>query len=89
LKGLALGKKTTSNWKVATEAILEQGWVNIETGGGADWNKEVASKLSAKSGKKVLFIGESPDYNKGEGTYRFALEAKNNKQAAILLDEQF
>jgi tRNA A37 threonylcarbamoyltransferase TsaD len=86
---LALGKKITHDWVEAKDALLEQGWVNIGTGGGLSWNLEVAKRLSESCNKKVLFIGPSPDYNDDNSIYRFSLEAKNNRQASALLESEY
>jgi hypothetical protein len=89
LKGFLEVKKIVDNWLVAEVELREHGYVDISTGGGDEWNNQVAERLSKDFGKKVLFTGPSPGYNVNGGVYRYTLVADNNKQAALLLSKEY
>jgi hypothetical protein len=79
-------KSFRTSWEDAKNDLLETGWTDIKSGGGDNWNQEIAERLTKDCKKKVLLLGESSDYT-NQGVYRFGLEAKNNRQAAILLSQ--
>lgn len=76
----------TNSWPQAVASILENGLANVQTSGGEVWNKSVATQLTEKSGKKVLYVGLSPDYNIVDNlVYKFVIEANTNREAVSLL----
>jgi hypothetical protein len=91
VKGLLEKEKinVVDSWPVAESELRTKGYVDISTGGGRDWNLQVAERLSKDFGKKVLFAGPSPGYNEDGGVYRYTAIADNNKQAALLLSKEY
>lgn len=78
----------TNNWGEADKRLRQYGFVDIRTGGGEEWNQNVASQLSARLKEVVVFTGKSPLYNE-EGIYRFTAKIENNKQASVLLSQEW
>lgn len=75
----------TTRWDEAENFLKKDGLVNITTGGGETWNREVAVRLSEMVGQPVILIGEHPER---KGTFQYSINLKSNQDAKILLAKE-
>lgn len=77
------------SYRSAVNELKEYGNVHIDTGGGEQWNHEVASRLTEEFGAPVFLVGPSElRQERDDRFYVYTLKLKTNREASVLLSEE-